>query len=106
MTNNEEEHLFVYLLAICVTSFVKCLCVLVSFPSRCKLYSSIPGGSLAQKTLVSSDFHFVLPYGRHPLEGKSRKEERMGIPWLLLCWVTAGWLTLSTKGHNSCHIAL
>ena len=48
----------------------------------------------------------VHPMGNHHQMKRVRKKERMGIPWLSLRWMTAGWLTLSTRGHNSCRAAL
>lgn len=75
-------------------------------PSSTLLLLSVSRWSLGQKTPVFSGFHSGSPNGRPTSNGKSQKKERMGIPWLSLCWVTAGWPTLSTRGHNSCQVAL
>ena len=112
MITNEEEHLLICLLAICASSFVKCLCVLVSFPSRSKLYSPalcpwrLTCMGCSRRLLCPQVSVLVLsPMGDSHWEIRIREKGRMGIPWRSLCEVRAGWLTFSTKRHNSCQAA-
>lgn len=111
MITNEEEHL-TCLLAICASSFVKCLYVLVSFPSRSKLYS--PALRPWRLTCMGCSRRLLCPQvsvlvsspmGDSHREIRIKEKGRMGIPWRSLCEVTAGWLTFSTKRHNSCQAA-
>lgn len=103
---------FSCLLDIWASPFVKCLCVLVSYPSRSKLCS--PALCSWRLTCIGCSRRFQSPQASvlaHPMgephqEIKSQKKERMGKPWLFLEWVTASWLTLSPKGHKSFQAAL
>lgn len=110
ITTGEEEHLFIYLLTICASSFVKCLCALIPFPSRSKLYSS-PALCPQRITWTEDSRVLRLPFLVHPVGNhhqmlRVRKRETGGYRGSFCAGRLQGWLTLSTRGRNSCRAAL